>query len=417
MWHNEKHDRMQLGSSADLKSFDLRDPGLIADPQPTYTRLRALGPVHYLPRHDLWMVTRYQEAVKVLRAPAVFSSKLGMSFDLARPGTVNAGIDYRFGGPDVRVLVATDPPEHQVFRHAVAGMFSRASVEAVSERIARRARSCVQDLLEQGTRGTADFYEHVAAPLPVLVLADLFGIPEDMHSNFRAWATLMTADLDNEPCSTEIGRGLDMFRYFSKQLRHPPQFGRPTVFDSIMSARGAGVSERELLAFCAFLLVAGVETTTNLLTNLLAALIAFPDAFRQLRASPELLPAAIEEGLRYETPLQVLWRGTTQPAELGPHRLPAGARVMVAFGSANRDEREFITPDVFRLDRDPNAHLGFGSGPHFCLGARLARLEVTSVMRALLAATTNIEIAGQPIRTNSIVLRGFTKLPLRVRPT
>jgi len=401
--------------SADLESFDLRDPALVAEPGPAYARLRALGPVHYLPVHDLWMITRYEEALQVLRDPAVFSSKLGMSFDLARPGATNAGIDYRFGGPDVRVLVATDPPEHQVFRHAVAGMFTRASVQAAGERIAERARSCVRDLLQCSAQGTADFYEHVAAPLPVLVLADLFGIPEDMDREFRTWATLMTSDLDTESAPTTVGRGLDMFRYFSRQLKQQPQPDRPTVFDSVVSARGADVSDRELLAFCAFLLVAGIETTTNLLTNLLAALIAFPNAFEELRSSPELLPAAIEEGLRYETPLQVLWRGTTQPTELGGCRIPAGARVMVSFGSANRDEREFVTPDVFRLDRDPNLHLGFGSGPHYCLGARLARLEVASVMRELLDSTTEIEISGQPVRTNSIVLRGFTKLPIRVR--
>jgi cytochrome P450 len=407
---------LPLGYPVALESLDLRDPGLIADPAPIYTWLRAMGPAHYLPRHDLWIVTRYQEAVRVLREPEVFSSKLGMGFDLTRPGTVNVGVDYRFGGPDVRVLIATDPPDHQVFRHAVAGMFTRASAEAAADRVAQRARTCVQDLLEHATRGTADFYTQVAAPLPVLVLADLFGMPEDMHDRFRAWVTLMTSDLDNGPAPTAVGRGLDMFRYFSKQLKHPPQIGRRTLFDSIMSARDAHVTERELLAFCAFLLVAGIETTTNLLTNLVAALMAFPGAFRQLRGSPELLPAAVEEGLRYETPVQGLWRGTTQPAELGGHRIPAGARLMVAFGSANRDEREFITPDVFRLDRDPNLHLGFGSGPHFCLGARLARLEVTSVMRELLAATTDIEMASQPVRTNNIVLRGFTKLPVRVRP-
>lgn len=407
---------MPLGYPAGLESLHLSDPSLIADPAPTYAWLRAMGPAHYLPRHDLWIVTRYQEAVKVLREPDVFSSALGMSSDLARPGSVNVGVDYRFGGPDVRVLIATDPPDHQVFRHAVAGMFTRASVEAASERVAQRARTCVQDLLEHAARGTADFYAQVAEPLPALVLADLFGMPEDMHDRFRAWVTLMTADLDSGPAQAAVGRGLDMFRYFSKQLKHPPQIGRRTVFDSLVSARDVHVTDRELLAFCAFLLVAGIETTTNLLTNLLAALMAFPGAFRQLRASPELLPAAVEEGLRYETPVQVLWRGTTQPAELGGRRIPAGARVMVAFGSANRDEREFITPDIFRLDRDPNPHLGFGSGPHFCLGARLARLEVTSVLRELLAATTDIELASQPVRTTNIVLRGFTKLPVRVRP-
>jgi cytochrome P450 len=313
-------------------------------------------------------------------------------------------------------LVATDPPEHQVFRRAVAGIFTKTSLDSLSGHITQRARKCIQNLLAHGERGTADFYENVAGPLPVLVLADLFGIPENMHSEFRAWANLMTSDLDSGPVPNAIGRGLDMFRYFANQLGNPSTHERPTVFNSVISARDAGVSERELLAFCAFLLVAGVETTTNLMTNLLAALIASPSALDQLRRSPELVPAAIEEGLRYETPLQVLWRGATQPTELGGIALPGGARIMIAFGSANRDEREFPTPDTFRLDRDPNAHLAFGAGPHYCLGARLARLEAVAMLRELLAATADIEIAGEPVRTNSLVLRGFTRLPLRIRP-
>jgi cytochrome P450 len=397
-------------------SFDPGDPALIADPHPFYARLREADPVHRLAGHDLWMVTRYEDAARILREPAVFSSRIGMSPDFAAPGSAGTGIDYRFGGPGVRVLVATDPPEHQVFRHAVAGAFTPSAVRALSDRVRQLAAACVRDLIEHSQDGTADFYTHVAEPLPVLALADLFGIPENMRGEFRSWATTMTSDLDrDEPGTRAIGRGMDMFRFFARQLKSPPAGGRPTLFDSVITAREAGVSDRELLAFCAFLLVAGVETTTNLLTNLLAALIRFPAALRQLRDDAGLVPAAVEEGLRYETPLQILWRGTTAPAELGGRSIPAGARIMVAFGSANRDGREFPEPDEFRLDRDPNPHLGFGSGPHYCLGARLARLEVTAVLRELLAVTTDIDIAGEPVRTSSIVLRGFTSLPVRAR--
>lgn len=404
------------GDPADALSFDPHDPALIADPHPLYARLRDADPVHYLPGHDLWMVTRYEDAARILREPAVFSSRIGMSPEFATPSSAGTGVDYRFGGPGVRVLVATDPPDHQVFRRAVAGAFTPSAVRALCDSIAELAAGCVRDLVEHGQDGVADFYAHVAEPLPVLALAGLFGIPQEMHGEFRSWATVMTSDLDRTgPGTRALGRGMDMFRFFSRQLRKPPDAGRPTLFDSVIAARQAGVSDRELLAFCAFLLVAGVETTTNLLTNLVAALIRFPAVAQQLRDSPGLVPAAVEEGLRYETPLQILWRGTTRPAELRGRAIPAGARIMVAFGSANRDEREFSEPDQFRLDRDPNPHLGLGFGPHFCLGAHLARLEVASVLRELLAVTMDMEIAGDPVRTSSIVLRGFTSLPVRVQ--
>jgi cytochrome P450 len=409
--------------------FDPADPAIIRDPYPSYARLRATDPVPYLARHKLWMVTRHEDVTRVLREPALFSSKIGMSSNPAGAGLPRTGINYRFGTPDVRVLIATDPPDHQVFRHAVASVFTPSSVKASAERVAGLARTCVRDLLEHNVSGTADFYAHVAEPLPALVLADLFGIPDDMRDEFRAWATIMTSDLDETERGASgglrgvvppgqhrpVGRGMDMFRYFSKNLRHPPDIGRATLFNAINNARDAGVSDRELLAFCAFLLVAGLETTTSLLTNLLAALVQHPQALRQLRESPDLVNAAVEEGLRYDTPVQFLWRGTTERVELGGREIPAGARLMVGFGSANRDERAFADPDVFRLDRGQTPHLGFGGGPHYCLGAHLARLETRCAIRELLAATQEIEIAGEPERTRNIVLRGHTSQPVRLR--
>lgn len=393
------------------------DPALVENPYPIYTRLRREAPVLHVPDPDMWVVSRYADVVRVLRDPASFSSAIGMSPGFASGTGAATGLGYRFGGPDVRVLVSMDPPDHLVFRRAVAGLFGPSSVTAARERVIALARECVQDLLRQARSGVADFYAHVAAPLPVLVLADLFGVPPSMRQEFREWASIMTSDLGRgKETADDVGRGMAMFRYFAAELHKARHSPRRTLFSAIAAARGQGPTDRELLAFCAFLLVAGLETTTNLLTNLLAALFACPDVHERLRAEPALIEDAVEEILRYDTSIQGLWRGTTGPVELGGQHIPANARIMVLFGSANRDERRFPEPDRFLLGRNDNDHLGFSAGPHYCVGARLARLEVTAVMRALLAATDWIYPAGDPVRLDSVVLRGLIRQPVRICP-
>jgi cytochrome P450 len=395
--------------------FDPLDPALIDDPYPTYARLRDEAPVAYLPAHDVWAVTRYDDVAQIVRDPATFSSKVGMSPDFA--SHAGTGVDYRIGAPKVRVLIATDPPEHQVFRQAVAGAFAPSAIAAARDRVVELARGRVLALLRNNERGEADLFADLAEPLPVLVLADLLGVPAQMHDEFRAWSTVITADLDQSDGAVDrIGRGIGMFRYFSQQLRQRRPSSRYNLFDGIAKARESGVSEQEVLAFCAFLLVAGIETTTNLLTNMFHALLRYPLAQQRLRENPHLMPTATEEALRYDTSVQALWRGTTRAVQLRGNTIPADSRVLVVFGSANRDERKFPDADSFLIDRSPNEHLGFGGGPHFCLGTRLARLEIAAAVGELLAETAGIEAAGPGERTRSVVLRGFTRMPVRLTP-
>jgi cytochrome P450 len=396
--------------------FDPSDPALVDNPYPTYARLRREAPVLYLPGHDVWIVSRYADVTSVLRDPATFSSAVGMSPDFGAGTGAATGIGYRFGGPDVRVLISMDPPDHLVFRRAVAGLFTPSSVAAAHGRAHALAAECVADLVRNAGSGQADFCADVAGPLPVLMLADLFGVPAAMRGEFRAWASVMSADLSRGGQPDDVGRGMAMFRYFDSELRKARNQPQRTLFGAIAAAQGKGPTHRELLAFCAFLLAAGLETTTNLLTNLLAALFEFPAVQERLRERPELIDDAVEEALRYDTSIQGLWRGTTRPVELGGQHIPASARMMVLFGSANRDERQFADPGRFLLGRDGNPHVGFGAGPHYCLGARLARLEVAAALRALLAATSWIEPAGDPERIDSVVLRGLTRQPVRVHP-
>lgn len=398
-------------------TFDPLDPGTIEDPYPAYARLRQQEPVCYLPAHDVWMITRYDDVAEVLRRPDDFSSRVGMSPEAARTGFAQRGIGYRIGANGVRVLIATDPPDHRVFRQAVARAFSPQSIDRLRTQVEQQARRCVRTLLDRSVDGDADAVRDLTAPLPAVVLASLFDVPQDMHDQFRRWADDITRDLDSDVEASGVGRGMSMFRYFRDQLARGRSSDRPSLFRDIAAGGDTGISDHELLAFCAFLLVAGVETTANLLSNLVRTLATSPGLQRQLRQQPQLIPRAVEEALRHDTSVQALWRGTTRPVELGGRRLDADQRLLVCFGSANRDPARFPDPDAFSLQRDPSGHLAFGAGPHFCLGARLAQMELVAAVRALIEATTDLELAGQPQRTNSLVLRGHTHLPVTVQPS
>jgi cytochrome P450 len=398
--------------------FDPLDPDLVHDPYPAYARLRQQAGPRYLESHDIWLVTRYADVLAVLRDPQVFSSDVGTTVgaDTGAGRRLDRGIRYRIGAPGVRVLISSDPPEHQMFRKAVAEAFSARAIAALAPTIDAIARDLVDQLVEKAGDGTAEFFADVAEPLPVLVLAEMFGVPADMRSEFRRWSRNVTADLEGDDDGGGLGRGLEMFRYFRREIQARRRESRSDLLGLLAGADQAGLSDHEVLAFCAFLLVAGIETTTNLLTNLLDALMRHPEQQRRLRAERDLVPSAIEEGLRYDSPVQALWRGTTRSVAIDGVNVPGEARLLVVFGSANRDERRFAHADRFEVARRPNDHLAFGHGNHFCLGARLARREVSSLLTHLLDRTREVTPRGSSARLNSIVLRGFVRQDVGVVP-
>jgi cytochrome P450 len=248
--------------------FDPDHPSTISDPYPGYQWLRDQAPVHYLAEHDLWVVARYNDVLDVLNNPHRFSSQLGM-------GAVNRlhaprSVDYRIGAPGVRVLIATDPPEHTRLRRAVLAPFRRPAITKLIPGIERIARELVAGLLENAEHGQADAYSDLAAPLPVLVIAELLGVPPQMRGEFREWASVITDDLDRaNSTDTRLGRGYDMFRYFYSEIRRRRREPGDDLFSVLAATDAVGLSDHEVMAFCAFLLVAGVETTTNLFTNLI----------------------------------------------------------------------------------------------------------------------------------------------------
>lgn len=395
--------------------FDPDDPATVADPYPGYRWLRGQEPVRHIAEHDLWTVTRYADVVEVLSHPERFSSRLGMGAveDLHAPQSV----DYRIGAPGVRVLIATDPPEHTRLRRAVITPFRRAEVARLVPSIEKIAAELVAGLLANAERGTADIYLDLAAPLPALVLAELLGVPPEMRDEFRQWAEVITDDLAaTGAADTRLGRGYDMFRFFRNEIRRRRREPGDDLFSVVARTDEAGLSDHEVMAFCAFLLVAGVETTTSLFTNIVDMLIGNAKVRERLWADPDLADPVVEEALRFDTSVQGLWRATVADDRLGGVDLPAGARLLVLFGAANRDEDVFTDPDTFDPERVRNPHVAFGFGHHRCLGAGLAKEELVAALRALVRATGGIAARAPFTRRNSLVLRGFLAQPVTVWP-
>jgi cytochrome P450 len=395
--------------------FDPDHPSTVSDPYPGYQWLREQAPVCYLPDHNLWAVARHAEVLEVLNNPQRFSSQLGMGavHRLQAPRSV----DYRIGAPGVRVLIAIDPPEHTRLRRAVIAPFRRSAIVKLIPGIEQIAQGLVAGLLAQAEHGAADIYRDLAEPLPALVLAKLLGVPPEMGDEFREWASVITDDLDRAGSSdTQLGRGYDMFRYFYSEIRRRKAEPGDDLLSVVAGTDAAGLSDHEVMAFCAFLLVAGVETTTSLFTNMIDTLIRHPAVRERLWSAPELAEHVVEESLRFDTSVQGLWRATVAEDRLGGVDLPAGARLLVLFGSANRDEQVFADAGTFDPGRSPNPHLAFGFGHHRCLGAVLAKVELVAALEALVKATGGIEARGRAVRRDSLVLRGFSAQPVTTWP-
>jgi cytochrome P450 len=399
-------------------SYNPFDPAVLADPYPHYARLRADDPVHWLDSLGTYVVTRYDDVVSLLRQPNVFSSAKGMGdlLSMAFGSDKGAGKARLTGAGAVgRSLIASDPPVHTDLRRLVSRAFTPRAIAELEPRIRQIAEELVGGLV---ARGEGDFVADLAYPLPVIVIAELLGIPPERRADFKRWSdaivSAFTLSADAQTTRTQASEMIDYFIEIVAQRRANP--GADMI--SILVTKGADGEDAlrldELVGFCTLLLVAGNETTTNLLGNSLRVLFERPDVFARVRDDRSLLPQMLEEVLRFDAPVQCLFRATTEPAELSGVELPAGVRVMPVFGSANRDDRRFPDAHRFDLDRRPADHVGFGQGVHLCIGAPLARLEARIAMEALFNATGTIELAGDIVGTASFLLRGCTSLPLKV---
>ena len=405
-----------------VTGFDPFAAEVIDDPYPHYRRLRDEAPVCWIEEDNLWMVTRYDDVAAVLRDPATFSSADGMGALMSgRVGRrrIDArglfGLDMR----ELRVLIATDPPDHTRLRRLLSRAFTPRAIAELEPHLRQVCAELVDDLLTAAASGAGDLVAQLAFPFPVIVIAELLGIPPERRDDFKRWSDALVGALSGNWNPAEAQQTLaEMFMYLADVVERRRQEPGHDLISRLVAGADPddpdSLSPVEITLFAVLLLVAGNETTTNLLGNGAAAFAAHPDQAALLRSQPELLGPAIEEVLRWDAPVQALFRSTTRPVNLSGVELPAGAMVLVSFAAANRDSRHFPDADRFDIARRPSDHLAFGHGIHYCLGASLARLEARLVGETLAARGAHLQPAPGARRVDSMILRGFASYPVTV---
>lgn len=388
--------------------FNPMDPAFVADPYPTYHRLRAEDPVHHSPL-DFWVLTRYDDVVAALRDPRL--AKEAIAPFLAA----------RFGAPAPMMvsMLDRDPPDHTRLRSLVSKAFTPRVVELLRPHIQRIVDG---RLARVADRGEMDLIEEFAYPIPVVVICQMLGVPMEDRERFRAWgldiargldSILLPSDSPVRERSIAARRALaEYFRALIAERRSTP---RNDMLSALIAAEEAGdkLDEDELLATCILLLIAGHETTVNLIGNGMLALLRHPDQLRLLRERPDLIGTAVEELLRYDGPVQRTARIPSADVTFGGRTIKAGEMVMPFIGAADRDPVQFPDPDRLDITRVDNRHIAFGWGIHFCLGAPLARVEGQIAINTLVQRLPKLALAtDQPAHRQSLTLRGLTSLPV-----
>ena len=382
------------------------DEGFLAgDPFPALARLRAEAPVA---RHDptgAWVLSRHADVVAASRDPVTFCSGRGILL-------MEIGAEY----DSPPTMMHTDPPAHTRYRRLVQPAFAPSVMRALDAAITARARAAVAALPADEP---VDVVAELAVPFPLRVISDLLGIPEDDWPRFYEWSEAAipgATDWPPERTAELMGEMVSYLLAAAATRRADPQDDVISLLATV-EVDGDRLDDTELAMFLVQLLVAGNETTRNALSGGLVAFADHPDQWTALARSPALVDTAVEEVLRWTTPVVYFMRTTTREVAIGDVTLPAGTPVVLHYLAANRDEDEFgPTADRFAIDRDPNHHVAFGTGPHFCLGAALARIELRAMLAALADRFGAIEPAGAVERSMSLVIAGVRRAPLVLRP-
>jgi cytochrome P450 len=374
------------------------------DPYPVYDQLRSGSPVCHDPRSGLWLIFDYEGVKRALSDQDAFSSRNGPEW-----------------------LLFLDPPRHTQLRVLLAQAFTPRSVANLEPRIRELSRALLDQTIE---RGEMDLAADFSVPLPMLVIAEMLGIPVADRPRFHRWSdAILNMSYTIPGDAGEAARAAvaafravtaEMDAYLTDLLGQRRAAPRDDLLTRLVEAEvgGARLTQEEILGFFQLLLVGGQETTTNLLNNAVLCLVENPDQLSRLRAAPNLLPAAIEEVLRYRSPLQWMFRVAQRDVPMHGQVIPAGKLVLPMIGSANRDPRQFRDAGRFDVARDPNPHLAFGHGVHFCLGASLSRLEAKVALADLLERVQGFELASaEPWEPRQALhVHGPTRLPIRFAP-
>ena len=387
------------------------------NPYPIFSAMRRFQPVAHIKSYGLWIVFKYEDTKRVLTDHASFSSDFSnLPGEMARDHDLTTN------------LITSDPPMHTKLRGLVTRAFTARTVSNLEPRIEALTHQMLDEVIESGRM---DVVDDLAYPLPVVVISEMLGIPAEDRARFRKWSDELVRSADdlfgdrkemgaNAQTGTPLvmeGMGPYLHDIIEDRRRHP----REDLISGLIAAEvdGDQLTEEEVMSFCSLLLVAGNVTTTNLISNTVLTLVKHPHDLARLQAQPALLPAAIEEVLRYRSPVQFMFRIAKKPVELSGRTIEPGNVVLAIIGSANRDEAKFPHANRFDMDRPANQHIAFGQGIHYCLGAPLARLEARVALSIMLQRLQDVRLAtAWPLPPgDALILHGVRHLPIRFKPS
>lgn len=389
--------------------FDIKDKAFQEDPHAKMKELRAQCPVHHAQDDDFYIASRYEDIKAILRDTNLWSSRFG-------PGTA-------FADPDApNALVNVDPPEHDFHLRLVNKSFTRSSIDDLEPEIQTFIDTLIADLKP---RGECDLMRDFAVHLPLFVISKMLGVDSKDGPMFRSWVEKLTLGVFNDGDPKVLGQvGADLAAYFSQEIatRQARIDKGEALSDDLITrlmtseVEGRTLEPARIIGFISFLLIAGSGTTTMLICNAVDEILKRPDQLAKLIADPDtLIPALIEEAMRFRSPVHGLFRTNNEPVTLQGVDIPKESKVMCMFASANMDEEQFENAETFNIERDMREmrkHLGFGWGTHICIGAPLARMEARIALTAILTGLPGLRANGPGTQTEPNVLYGFDHLPV-----
>ena len=412
-------DRVPLGSveASITDLFAPHDPAFVADPYPAYAELRARSRVHYNEKTNQWLIPHHADVDALLR-----DRRFGRTYlHRATHAEMGRPEDAELAGPFWKLIrdgiLDMEPPDHTRVRRLVAKAFTPRMVQQLRGRVQEMTEALADRIAEEGE---ADLIATVAEPLPVNVIAELLGIPDADRHHLRPWSAdicrmyeLEPTDEDARIASRAAVEFSDYLRALIRERRQNPTLDLIGELVQVVD-QGDRLTEDEMIGTCVLILNAGHEATVNVTGNGWWALFRNPDQLARLREDPSLVRSAIEELMRFDTPLQMFERWVLEDADVCGVRIEKGQELALLFGSANRDPEVFERPDRLELARHPNPHMSFGAGIHFCLGAPLARVELEASFGTLLRRFPEMELAEEPTWKPGYIIRGLRELRVRV---
>ena len=390
--------------------FNPLSPRTAQDPYPTYATLREKDPVHRSRLMNAWLFSRHGDIDMILRDHQRFGND-------PRKGTLNRRQRKSLPAEEDFTMLFLDPPDHKRLRALVNKAFTPKAVNALETHIRSLLRGLLDDIDDPAG---FDLMQAVAQPLPVIVIAEMLGVPPEERARFKVWsdhrARVLEPMIDAREREVAEAANRSLNDYFMPIIKERRQAPKDDIVSALAQAEEEGdrLTEREMLNMLRLLLIAGNETTTNLIGNGVLALLRHPDQLQRLRDDPSLIPSAVDELLRFDSPVQTDFRRVLEDCEVNGFPLKKRDNIVVLLGAANRDPDVFDRPDKLDVGRGDRSHLSFGRGIHHCLGAPLARLEGRIVLEMLLERFSQISLRSErPRFRNSVVLRGLESLPLR----